>query len=90
MPCERDTIIFTLSHEGRNCVIQTPKNKYESLMCLISDYIMLTRFGICYGGGSCNTCGVLLKEKGSPGKKFILSCEVKIDENLTGKSVIIL
>jgi hypothetical protein len=59
-------------------------------MCLISEYLDISRFGICYGGGSCKTCGVILKENGSSGKKFVLSCEVKIDDELAGKSVIIL
>jgi hypothetical protein len=59
-------------------------------MCLISEHLHISRFGICYGGGSCKTCGVILKERCSSGKKFILSCEVKIDDELAGKSVIIL
>jgi hypothetical protein len=59
-------------------------------MCLITTYFDISRFGICYGGGSCKTCGVLLKENNTAEKKFILSCEVKIDEELANKSVIIL
>lgn len=90
MPSEKNTIIFSLCYEGTVSLIQTRNDRYDSLMCLINEYLNISRFGICYGGGSCKTCGVLIKENCKSEKKFILSCEVKIDEELANKSVIIL
>jgi hypothetical protein len=87
---EKNTIIFRLSYEGATSVIQTRKGQYDSLMCLISEYLNISRFGVCYGGGSCKTCGVILKENPGSEKKFVLACEVKIDDELANKSVIIL
>jgi ferredoxin len=87
---EKNTIIFRLSYDGATNVIQTHKDQYESLMCLISEYLNISRFGVCYGGGSCKTCGVILKESHNFEKKFVLACEVKIDDELANKSVIIL
>jgi hypothetical protein len=90
MISEKNTIIFTLHHEGAVSLIQTREDRYHSLMCLISEYLDIPRFGICYGGGSCKTCGVILRENCNSQKKFVLSCEVKIDDELANKSVIIL
>jgi len=59
-------------------------------MCLISEYLHISRFGICYGGGTCKTCGVILKESCTSEKKFVLACEIKIDDELAGRSVIVL
>jgi ferredoxin len=87
---EKNTIIFRLSYDGTTNVIQTHKDQYDSLMCLISEYLNISRFGVCYGGGSCKTCGVILKESHNFEKKFVLACEVKIDDELANKSVIIL
>lgn len=90
MTSEKNTIIFTLEYEGTVSLIQTREDQYHSLMCLISDYLDISRFGICYGGGCCKTCGVIIKENCNSQKKFVLSCEVKIDDELANKSVIIL
>jgi hypothetical protein len=59
-------------------------------MCLISEYVDIPGFGICYGGGCCKTCGVMIEEANRSGKKFVLACEVRIDDELAGKSVTIL
>jgi len=87
---EKNTIIFSLHYENSVSLIQTRKDQYHSLMCLISEYLDMSGFGICYGGGSCKTCGVILKEDHHSQKRFVLSCEIKIDDELAGKSVIIL
>lgn len=90
MGCENDTIIFTVSLRGKEYRIQTRTQQYPSLMCLISDHFRISRFGICYGGGSCGTCGVEIKEKFTGKRKFTLSCEINIDEELVEKKVNIL
>jgi hypothetical protein len=87
---EKNTIIFSLHHDSSVSLIQTREGQYQSLMCLISEYLDMPRFGICYGGGSCKTCGVILKGNCNSQKKFVLSCEVKIDDELANQSVIIL
>jgi hypothetical protein len=90
VPSEKNTIIFTLHYEGTATMIQTRENQYHSLMCLISEYLDISRFAICYGGGSCKTCGVILRENCNSQKKFVLSCEVKVDDELANQEVIIL
>jgi hypothetical protein len=90
MHCEKDTIIFTIAFRGKEHQLQTRTQQYQSLMCLISDHFRISRFGICYGGGSCGTCGVEIKEKFTGKRKFILSCEIKIDDELVEKKVNIL
>ena len=70
--------------------MQTCKDQYGSLMELISDHLPVSGFGICYGGGSCGTCGVEIKEDCSGERKFILSCEIKIDDDLANRTVNIL
>jgi len=70
--------------------MQTNKDAYESLMSLISDYLPVSGFGICYGGGCCGTCGVEVREDCSGERKFTLSCEIKIDDELANKRIILL
>lgn len=87
MKSEKNTILFTIIYEGKEYQMQTRQDQYESLMCLISDHLPVSGFGICYGGGSCGTCSVEIKENYSKEKKFTLSCEIKIDDELANKRV---
>lgn len=87
MQAEKNTIIFTLVYRNKEYKMQTRKDQYRSLMCLISDHFSIAGFGICYGGGSCGTCGVEIKEKCTGTKKFVLSCEIMIDDDLVNKTI---
>ena len=87
---EKNTIFFTLNYEGRTYQIQTREDKYDSLMCLLSENFNLNCFGICYGGGCCKTCGVVISEPAAGSRKFILSCEVPIDDEIANKVISIL
>ena len=90
MNFDKNTILFTIAFNGNEHQMQTREDQYKSLMCLISEHFRIARFGICYGGGSCGTCGVVIKDKFTGKKKFILSCEIKINEELVEKKVTIL
>ena len=70
--------------------MQTNEDQYESLMCLLSDYLPVSGFGICYGGGCCGTCGVEIREECSGERKFTLSCEIKINAELANKKITVL
>ena len=87
---EETTIKFTLVCQDKTFYIQAEKGQYESLMCLISDHFPVRGFGVCYGGGCCGTCGVQVCDAGSDKGKFILSCEIMIDEELANKKVSVL
>jgi hypothetical protein len=87
---DKNIIIFTISHEGREYQMQTNGDQYESLMSLISDHLPVSGFGICYGGGCCGTCGVEIREDCSGERKFTLSCEIKIDDELANKRIVVL
>ena len=89
MTTEKNTIIFTLIHEGTEYQVQTSKEQYHTLMVLISDHLSLLDFGLCCGMGSCGTCMVEISEKNSPVKQFILSCEVQIGDELANARVTI-
>lgn len=90
MCLEKNTIIFTLNYEGKPYQIQTREGKHDSLMCLLSENFNLSSFGICYGGGCCGTCGVVISEKAIGSRKFVLSCEVQVDDGIANKEITIL
>lgn len=81
-------IVITFHYKGKVYRHYISEHEYDSLMCLISDYFPLRCFGVCYGGGCCRTCGVLIMDnKGM--QKFELSCEIRIDATLANNTVII-
>jgi hypothetical protein len=90
MHLEKNTIIFTLYYEGKTYQIQTREKQYGSLMCLLSENFNLKCFGVCYGGGCCGTCGVVISENAIGSGRFILSCEVQIDDEIANKVIRIL
>ena len=67
--------------------VRPDENEYESLMCLISETLPLRSFGICYGGGCCGTCGVIMIDNGTGYTKFVLACEIPINEKLENKAI---
>ena len=83
-------IIFTIVHEGKTWQIQTREGMYDSLMCFISDHVPVSNFGICYGGGSCGTCGVEVKDDCNGARRFVPSCEIPINDEITNKTINIL
>lgn len=85
-----NTINFTLYLEGERYQIKITEDEYNSLMCLISENFTRRNFGICYGGGCCGTCGVVITEAGTNSRKFTLSCEIRIDHELSDKVVTLL
>jgi aerobic-type carbon monoxide dehydrogenase small subunit (CoxS/CutS family) len=87
MTTEKNTIILTLIHEGKEYQVQTSKEQYHTLMGLISDHLSLLDFGLCCGMGSCGTCMVEISEKNSAVKQFVLSCEVQISDELANARV---
>ena len=87
MKSEENTIIFTIAYLGKEFKMQAKKDQYESLMSLLSDLLPVSGFGICYGGGCCGTCGVEIMEEYSGERKFTLSCEIKIDDELSNMRV---
>lgn len=48
------------------CVVNTFRNEYRSLMSLIQDKLCPDGFGECGGMGRCATCRVQLKSKHTP------------------------
>jgi aerobic-type carbon monoxide dehydrogenase small subunit (CoxS/CutS family) len=89
MTTEKNTIILTLIHEGKEYQVQTSKDQYHTLMVLISDHLSLLDFGLCCGMGSCGTCMVEISEKQSVAKQFVLSCEVQISDELANARITI-
>ena len=87
MTLNTNTILITISYLGKEHHVQASKDQYESLMCLISDHIDVSNFGTCYGGGSCGTCGVEIRENSTGQKKFSLSCEIEINAELKNKII---
>lgn len=81
-------IVVTVHYRGKVWKLQTTEEEYDSVMCLISEYIPVRCFGVCYGGGCCGTCGVLVMENDGS-KKFGLSCEMKVTDSLNDKVVIV-
>ncbi len=87
---EKNTILLAIGYQDKVYHLQTCKDQYDSLMALISDHFPVPGFGICYGGGSCGTCGVEIRQECSGERKFTLSCEIKIDDELANRRVNIL
>jgi ferredoxin len=87
---EKRTILFEMVYEGKAFRVQTVPEEHSSLMALISEQLPVSGFGICYGGGSCGTCGVEIKDPHAGERKFTLSCEIPIDDELAGKTVTLL
>jgi hypothetical protein len=81
-------VTFTLHYKGKVCRFNEMENQYDSLLCLICDHFEVKGFGVCYGGGCCGTCGVLVLDNNG-NKKLELSCEIRINRSLNGKIIII-
>ncbi|HEV7331723.1 MAG TPA: hypothetical protein VGN63_11855 [Flavisolibacter sp.] len=84
---KKNLIYFTVNFERKAYQVQTSEGKYQSLMCLLSENFPVRSFGVCYGGGSCKTCGVVITEKHTGAKCFALSCEVQIDDEIANKVI---
>jgi hypothetical protein len=89
MDDEKNTIIFTLIFRGMEYPVQTRRNQYYSLMTLISERLALPGFGLCSGMGSCGTCMVEIRENYSGRKRFVLSCDVQINDDLANTIIIV-
>jgi len=86
---EKNTILFTLIYSDEEYQVQTYRDQYYSLMALISDHLGLLDFGLCSGMGSCGTCLVAIRDKFSNIPRTTLSCDVRIDEELSNTIVTI-
>lgn len=86
---EKNRINFTVNVKGKTYQLQTCEGKYDSLMCLISENFRIDSFGVCYGSGSCKTCGVVIIDKHTGAKHFTLSCEVQIDDEIANKLIMV-
>ena len=84
---KENLIFFTVNFEGKAYQVQTSEGKYPSLMSLVSANFPVRSFGVCYGGGSCKTCGVVITEKHTGAKCFSLSCEIQIDDEIANKVI---
>ena len=89
MNTEKDTIIFTLVYKGEEYRVQTSRNKYHTLMTLISDFLAIPGFGLCCGMGSCGTCMVEICEKHAALKRNTLSCDVQVNDELANTTIFI-
>ncbi len=58
-------------------------------MTLISDYLAIPGFGLCSGMGSCGTCMVEIIENFSNRKRYGLSCEIQVSDDLANTKIII-
>jgi ferredoxin len=90
MNLKERAIIFTIICSGIEYHVHTYENEYYSLMNLISDYAGIAGFGLCSGMGSCGTCFVEICEKINDSKKNVLSCGIKIDDELCNVEITIL
>ncbi|WP_338877321.1 hypothetical protein WBJ53_33110 (plasmid) [Spirosoma sp. SC4-14] len=79
----KNTIIFTLVYRGEEWPVQTHRNKYHSLMSLISAYLPVVGFGLCSGMGSCGTCVVEIDGIRS------LSCGVAVSDELANTRIVV-
>jgi hypothetical protein len=86
MENENNDIRFTVIFRGKYLPVYTCSNEYDSLLSLISDLVSVSGFGVCYGGGSCGTCGVRISEQFAD-SKIVLSCETQISHELEQKII---
>lgn len=87
MNLKERTIIFTIIYSGVEYDVHTYEHEYYSLMTLISDYTGAAGFGLCSGMGSCGTCFVEIYEKLQGITKTVLSCDVKINDELANMEI---
>ena len=80
---EKNTILFTLVYRGEEWPVQTSRNKYPSLMSLISAYLPMVGFGLCSGMGSCGTCVVEIDGMRS------FSCDVAVNDELANTRIVV-
>ncbi|OQP59775.1 hypothetical protein A4R26_20480 [Niastella populi] len=81
-------INFTIHFKGKVYRFCETADQYESLLSLICDHFYVKCFGVCYGGGCCGTCGVFVVDTNG-NIKLELSCEIRINELLNNKIIII-
>ncbi|MEO5997563.1 MAG: 2Fe-2S iron-sulfur cluster-binding protein [Chitinophagaceae bacterium] len=86
---EKNTILFTVIYQETEYPVQTRRNQYYSLMTLISDRLALPGFGLCCGMGSCGTCMVEIRDSFSNRKRFELSCDIQINDDLANTTIIV-
>ena len=78
-----NTILFTLVYRNEEVPVQTTRNRYYSLMGLISDYLKISGFGLCSGMGSCGTCLVTIDGVRE------LACAISIDDELANTRIVV-
>ena len=84
---EKYNIIFNLIYDGKEYSVYTYRNQYFSLMSLISEQSAIFGFGLYSGMGSCGTCVVYIGEENSIRRTRMLSCNVRVDEELANMIV---
>ena len=83
MDAIKPTILFTLHYLGKEYKVQTFKDQYYSLMNLVSVHLGIPGFGLCSGMGSCGTCRVGINDGYQGKEKTVLSCDIKVDDELS-------
>lgn len=76
-------ILFTLVYNNEDVQVQTSRNRYYSLMGLISDYLEIPGFGLCSGMGSCGTCLVTIDGIRE------LACAISVDDELANTRIVV-
>ncbi|MGZ3758189.1 MAG: hypothetical protein ACXVAY_17120 [Mucilaginibacter sp.] len=89
MPADELNIQLTLIYRGETYRINTYTNEYYSLMTLISDHLAISGFGLCCGMGSCGTCMVELANKYSSIARFVMACNIPINDELANTQITI-
>lgn len=84
-----NTIIFTVIYNETEYPINTSRNKYYSLMTLISDHLGIPGFGLCAGMGSCGTCMVEIRQQYSSLRRFELACGVQVNDALANTIIVV-
>lgn len=87
---EENTISFILHYKEESIAIIIDKNKYHSLMSLISDQLAIPGFGLCCGMGSCGECRVRIQKKEGTTGIVVQSCGVAINEELNQAEIFII
>jgi aerobic-type carbon monoxide dehydrogenase small subunit (CoxS/CutS family) len=87
MPADERNIPLTLIYKGETYRINTYANEYHSLMTLISDHLAISGFGLCCGMGSCGTCMVEIANKYSLITRFVLACDISINDELANTQI---
>jgi uncharacterized 2Fe-2S/4Fe-4S cluster protein (DUF4445 family) len=86
---EKNTIVFTIIYKDIEYPVQTRRNEYYSLMTLIADHFAVPGFGLCSGMGGCGTCMVEIQQKYAANKRFTLSCDIQINDDLANAVIIV-